>query len=128
MYLLDTVALVRHFTGLGKIGHRAATLLEGIEQGRDSLLISIVSLMEVLYLSEKRRISIDLGSTLDRIRASECYAVVDLNTEILRAAETIEFRELHDRLILATAKWLDVPVLSSDQEFETVDGIEVIWN
>ncbi len=60
--------------------------------------------MEILYLSEKHRIPIDLGETLARTQASECYAVVDLNAEILKVAETIEFRELHDRLILATAK------------------------
>ena len=127
IYLLDTVALVRHFSGLGRIGRKAADVLDNLEAGSDLLLISVVSLMEVLYLSEKNRIPMDLAWTLDRLQASECYAVVDLNAEILKVAESIEFRELHDRLILATAKWFGVPVLSSDREFQQVEGIEIIW-
>ncbi len=91
-------------------------------------MISVVSLMEVLYLSEKNRIPIDLAETLERLQASECYAVIDLNAEILKVAAAIEFRELHDRLILATARWFGVAVLSSDREFQQVEGIEVIWD
>ncbi len=128
MYLLDTVGLVRHFSGLGRIGPRAARILDTLEAGSDLLLVSVISLMEVLYLSEKNRIPMDLAGTLDRLQASECYAVVDLNAEILKVAESLEFRELHDRLILATARWFGVAVVSSDREFEQVEGIEVIWD
>ena len=63
IYLLDTVALVRHLSGLGRIGPRAANLLDNLEDGSDLLLVSVVSLMEVLYLSEKNRIPIDLAET-----------------------------------------------------------------
>lgn len=128
IYLLDTVALIRHFSGMGRIGRKAADVLDRLEAGSDLLLISVISLMEVLYLSEKKRIPVDLAGTLHRVRASECYAVVDLNAEILTVAETISFRELHDRLILATASWFGVAVLSSDHEFQRVGGIEVVWD
>ena len=128
IYLLDTVALVRHFSGLGRIGQKAADVLDNLEVGSDLLLISVVSLMEVLYLSEKNRIPMDLAETLERLQDSECYAVVDLNAEILKVAGAIEFRELHDRLILATAKWFGVAILSSDREFDQVQDVEVIWD
>ncbi|MCW5213058.1 hypothetical protein VU04_09130 [Desulfobulbus sp. TB] len=42
-------------------------------------------------------------------------------------AEDIDFYALHDRLILATAKWLEVSVISSDGKFAAVEGIEVVW-
>ncbi len=126
--LLDTVAVVRHFSGAGRIGKKAADILDNIEAGSDLLLISAISLMEILYLSEKNRIPVDLTETLRMIQASESYAVVDLNAEILKVASAIDFRELHDRLILATAMWFEVPVLSSDREFQQVEGIEIIWD
>nr|VFJ72073.1 MAG: hypothetical protein BECKFW1821C_GA0114237_10312 [Candidatus Kentron sp. FW] len=69
----------------------------------------------------------DLAGTLESIESLSKYVIADLNTDILRVAETILFGELHDRLILATAKWLDIPVLSSDMAFKTVPGIHVIW-
>ncbi len=54
--------------------------------------------------------------------------IIDLNPDILKVAELIHFFELHDRLILATAKWLDIPIISSDKAFQDVLGIKVIWD
>lgn len=127
-YLLDTVALVRHFTGEGRVGRAASRILDDTDDGDTILVISVVSLMEVLYLAEKHRIAVNLAETLDKIGASSRYMVVDLNPEILQVAESIVFPELHDRLILASAKWLEIPVISSDRDFSVVEGIEVIWD
>jgi len=128
-YLLDTVTLVRHFTEQGQIGKQAALILDGIEKNTtDKFSISVVSLMEVMYLAEKKRITIDLQQTLKLINASNRYNIVNLTAEILITAETIDFYELHDRLILATAKWLDIPIISSDSLFPQVSGITVIWD
>jgi predicted nucleic acid-binding protein len=126
-YLLDTVALIRHFVGKGKIGKRALRILDEIEKSEDRLLISVVSLMEVMYLSEKNRIDISLQETLDNIESSKKYTIVDLNADILKVAETISFYELHDRIILATAKWLQIPVISSDEKFCKIQDINIIW-
>ncbi len=126
-YLLDTVTIVRHFSGKGRIGRQAAHILDTIEERNDLLIISVISLMEILYLSEKNRIAIHLTETIERIDSSSKYAVINLSPDILRVAETIAFRELHDRLILATTKWLDISIMSSDEAFEDVPGIDVIW-
>ncbi len=126
-YLIDTVTVVRHFGGKGKIGRTATQILDTIEERNDLLVISVVSLMEIMYLAEKHRININLSETIERIDTSSKYTVVNLIPEILQVAETVIFPELHDRLILATAKWLNVPIISSDEAFETISDIMVIW-
>ena len=129
-YLLDTVALVRHFTGKGKIGQKAARILDGIEDkdNHDEMVISVISLMEVMYLAEKNRIEVSLSEALDTIASSSRYTITNLNSDILRVAESTEFYELHDRLILATGKWLGIGIISSDRRFYEVDGIKVVWD
>lgn len=124
-YLLDTVTVVRHFANVGRIGKTAVQILQGLD---NHFFISVVSLMEILYLSEKHRIKIDLADTLNKIESSSLYSVIDLTSDILKVAEDTPFRELHDRLILSTAKWLDVQIISSEMEFKKVNGISVIWN
>ena len=126
-YLLDTVTIVLHFSGRGRIGRTAAHILDTIEERDDLLVISVISLMEIMYLAERNRITINLTETLERIESSSKYVIIDLSPEILRVAETIDFYELHDRLLLATARWLDIPIMSSDEAFEDVPGIDVIW-
>ena len=124
-YLLDTVTIVRHFTETGKLGKKAQEILNFNE---NTFLISVVSLMEILYLSEKRRIEIDLKETLNKIELSSLYSAVDLTPEILIVANDLIFYELHDRLILSTAMWLDIPIISSDEKFEQVKAIQVLWD
>jgi len=127
-YLLDTVALVRHFSGKGKIGQKAAHILKTLDETENSLVVSVISLMEIMYLAEKNIININLQETLVLIESSAKYTIIDLTPKILIIAESIDFYELHDRLILATAKWLEIKIISSDSKFSEVEGIEVIWD
>ena len=69
-----------------------------------------------------------MAETLNKIESSSLYSVVDLTPEILKVAEKTPFKELHDRLILSTAKWLEIPIISSEEEFDEVEGIKLIWN
>ncbi len=124
-YLLDTVTIVRHFSAMGKIGKEAHKVLNSPES---SFIISVISLMEIMYLAEKKRIGISLNDTFAQIESSSLYSTIDLTPEILKMAEITVFGELHDRLILSTAKWLDIPILSSDKRFHEIEGIRVIWN
>ena len=103
-YLLDTVAIIRHFSGHGRIGRKAKTIIEEAEDGKHVLLLSVVSLFEIMYLAEKNRIAISLPNTLSLIYQKPCYQVAGLSAVIFVAASKIKFYELHDRLILATAK------------------------
>ncbi len=127
-YLVDTVALVRHFTRNPNIGMQARTVFREIETNKDTIIVSVVSLMEILYLSEKGRINVDLSNTLERVRSSSVYDIINLTPDILLVAKTVEFYELHDRLILATAKYLGVPVISSDSRFSEIADIRTIWD
>ncbi len=124
-YLLDTVTIIRHFSDIGKLGKKAQEIIDNEE---NTFVISVVSLMEILYLSEKRRINIDLIETLNRIEFSSIYQIADLTPDILMVANDLHFHELHDRLILSTAKWLDIPIISSDEEFKSVENIKVFWS
>lgn len=128
IYLLDTVAIIRYFSSFGKIGRKAKNIFDSFDKSSDEFDMSVISLMEIMYLSEKNRIGIDLNSTLSIISETEGYQIIDLNTEIIKTASNIEFYELHDRMILATAKWLGIPIISSDSSFPQIKEIEVIWD
>jgi PIN domain nuclease of toxin-antitoxin system len=84
--------------------------------------------MEILYLSERRRIPIDL-TTLDNFFAhSSNYAVVPIGFEVVKTAATInDVHELHDRLIVGTAAWLGVPILTNDPVMIASQHVQTVW-
>ncbi len=127
-YLADTVTVIRHFSGVGRIGKKARSILEGVEEGDHHLFLSTISLVEILYLSEKNRIRINLGETLDIINDSANYSIVDLTTEIVKSAEKIAFPDIFERLIISTAKYFNAPILTSDRAIRTSGLVEAIWS
>ncbi len=127
-YLLDTNVIIRHFAQISPIGKKAKEIIREAEQSKHTLIISVISLMEIMYLFEKKRIPISLNEIVNQIQQKQCYSIIELNIEILKVAESIQFYELHDRLILGTAKFLDIPILSSDSKFNSLKEITTIWN
>ncbi|MCX6148663.1 MAG: PIN domain-containing protein [Candidatus Kapabacteria bacterium] len=125
-FLLDTVAIIRYFSGKGKIGKNAKNIFENFENSDDKFVISVISLMEIMYLSEKKRIDIDFEGTISLIKNSSKYQIIDLNVEILRTT-TIDFYELHDRMLIATAIWLDIPIITNDSLISQIKELQVIW-
>ncbi len=126
-YLADTVAILRHLAKTGKIGRRAKSILDSTEQGKHHIYISVISLVEIMFLSQKKRIKINLKEVIETINNSANYSIVDLTPQIVMLAESTHFPELHDRLILSTAKYLGIPMLTSDEKIQKMNDVKTIW-
>ncbi|MDO9567643.1 MAG: DUF3606 domain-containing protein [Candidatus Desulfaltia sp.] len=69
-YLADTVTVIRHFSGVGRIGRKAKTILEGVEEGdhhdlrkrrpEDPNKININQPWEVNHWCSKFGVSVDI--------------------------------------------------------------------
>lgn len=126
-YLADTVTLIRYFTDTGKIGNKAKTVLMEADMGKNTIYISIISFVEILYLSERNKIKINLEDIESIILNSTNYGIVDLNLEIVKESRNVKLKDLHDRLIVSTAKNLNLPILTSDREIKSAEIIETVW-
>ena len=127
-YLVDTVALVRHLRAARTLGPQARSILRQADAGQHQVFISAVTLMEILYLSEKRRIPVDLESIRNLLASRDNYQVapVDLNVVTI-AAQIDDVPELHDRLIVATARFHRVTILTNDLVMSSSKHAETIW-
>jgi predicted nucleic acid-binding protein len=127
-YIADTVTLIRYLSEEGRIGKAAFKLLEETEQGMHTIWVPAAVLVEILYLSEKNRIPLSLQDVKKRIDEAENYKIADLGFDTIELAGAIKGLETFDRLIVATAKHLGLPILTSDEEIRDKSGIEVIWD
>ncbi|MGA1824106.1 MAG: type II toxin-antitoxin system VapC family toxin [bacterium] len=113
-YVTDTQALIKFMMGQKVIDEQCHQAFLSADQGVNTIIIPAVVLMEVLYLFEKNRIKIDLIQTEDLLK-SKNYQCEPLSIEIIKTASVItDIPELHDRLIAATARYLDIPLITND--------------
>lgn len=127
-YVVDTMALVWQLEGDRKLGKRARRILGEAEQGYHTIAISGMTLMEILYLSERRRIAIGLVKLENLLAQSSNYAVIPIDFDVVRATATIgDIPELHDRVIAGTAVWLNLPILTNDPDMTASRHVQTIW-
>lgn len=126
-YLADTVAIIRHFSGIGNIGNEAKQILKSADRGENIIYISAISMVEIMYLAEANKIPVDFNSIKEHLIESANYRIIDLSLEIVEEARKVKEFELHDRLIVATAIYLNIPILTCDQTILNSDSIAAIW-
>ncbi|MBI4788556.1 MAG: PIN domain-containing protein [Chloroflexi bacterium] len=126
-YLADTVAIVRHLRSR-RLGHQAAQILREADAGQHLIYISAITLMEILYLSKRRRIDLPLSELVHRVTGSPNYTFVPVGVGIvLTAQEVDDVPELHDRILVATAEWLHVPLITSDGVLAKSTHVQTVW-
>jgi PIN domain nuclease of toxin-antitoxin system len=127
-YLADTVAIVRHLRHHPALGRQAARILQDADQGVHKVYLSAIMLMEVLYLSEAERVPLPIHELITVVSRSLNYEVVPVDTDIILAAVGIDdVPELHDRIIVATGRYLGVPILTGDQVIAASRHAQVLW-
>lgn len=113
-YVTDTQALVKFMMGKKVINDVVHQAYLSADNGKAIIIIPAIVLMEVMYLFEKSRIDVGLLQTED-LMGSQNYQFEPLSFEILKTASHIDdIPELHDRLIAATARHLDLPLITND--------------
>jgi predicted nucleic acid-binding protein len=113
-YVTDTQAIVKFMMGQKVINDRSHRAFLSADEGKSIIIIPAVVLMEVLYLFERNRIDVGLLQ-IEELLKSRNYQFEPLSLEILKAAiEIDDIPELHDRLIAATARHLDIPIITND--------------
>jgi len=89
-YLLDTNVIIRHFAQISKIGIKAKEIISKAEKDQHHLFVSVISLMEIMYLAEKNRIPLTLDEILLNIYSKRCYSIIEFNIDVLKEAVKIE--------------------------------------
>ena len=127
-YLADTVAIVRHLRRHPAMGRQAAIIFQEADQGLHRIYLSAITLMEVLYLSEAGRIDLHLDELVAAVSRASNYEVVPVDADVILAAVGIDdVPELHDRIIVATARHLGVPILTGDRVIAASQHVQTLW-
>ena len=125
-YVTDTQALVKFMMGQKVFNEQCRQAFLSADRGDNIIIIPAIVLMEILYLFEKNRIKIALIQT-EELLQSKNYQCEPLSLEILKtAAEISDIPELHDRLIAATARYLDIPLITNDPVIRKSGFIKIL--
>ncbi len=127
-FLTDTHALLWHFTDSPKISPKAKTIFAKCEKGDCIIFIPSIVIAECLSIFDKKKIIFDFKALFNSIRKSENYVIIPLNHKVLlQMIDAKEVSELHDKIIVATARLLDATLITKDALLRGINNLKIIW-
>ncbi len=131
-YVADTHALLWYLTNDKRLSSNARTVFEDADKGNNVIWIPGVVLVETVYLIEKARYPTTLiTQLLDLLDPpGDNYVIAPLDAGTIRALQSIDratVPEMPDRIIAATAKHLNLPLISKDATIAAVPDLSLIW-
>ncbi|MEG5036401.1 type II toxin-antitoxin system VapC family toxin [Microcoleus sp. AT3-D2] len=127
----DTHAVIWYIFADARLSVTARTTIEEIAAEGNQVAFSSITLAEIVYLSERGRInSTTLDLLLREVESDDALLVeipFDRNIALtLRQVDRSQIPDLPDRIIAATALYLNVPVISRDRRIQ-LSSIDTIW-
>ena len=111
-----------------KLGASAQTIFDSAENGQTIIHIPAMVFAEILYLSEKKRITANLTDVSALLKNFQNFKESPLTAAVIKSAEqTTDIPELHDRIISATARHLNLELITNDTKIQNSAFVKTIW-
>lgn len=128
----DTHTLIWYLCDIGKLSTAALAALDRTTNTNNPIVISAISLVEIVYLIEKGRLPSEvLTRILNAVDATDvALAVTALDRNIsekLKQINRANVPDMPDRIIAATALHLAIPLVTCDRKIQNLTIIQTIW-
>jgi len=119
---IDSHALLWYLSKNPKLSTKASNILETSSK----IVVSIIVILEILYILQKFGQERKFSNLLKSLE-SEKYLIYPVDLALVReCAKFSKNLEMHDRLILATAKLFKAPLVTKDKEIKSAYK-SVVW-
>jgi PIN domain nuclease of toxin-antitoxin system len=127
-FVTDTHALLWWFIDSPKLSPKSAEILQGCENWENIIFIPSIVIAEAFSIFEKKRIFFDFKKLFKNIDESDNFVLIPLDYPILRKMIDVrDIPELHDKIIVSTALYLTLPLITKDKTIQKLPYIKTIW-
>ncbi|MEE8058589.1 MAG: type II toxin-antitoxin system VapC family toxin [Pseudomonadales bacterium] len=132
MLVIDTHVLVWFVSGSKELSAAAKKAIEAVLAKEGEIIISSISAWEISMLIEKKHLvlSMDIESWLEQVEQIEGFRFMPVDNEIGYKSTMLpgEFhKDPADRMIVATARKLAVPLVTADEKIRDYEHVKTIW-
>ena len=130
-YVADTQCILWYLNSNRHLPRVFQAVFTAAESGRAQILIPSIALVEAIFLLQRQRISETVVAQLMALseETDATLCVVPLDMAVVRALKDFgpaAIPEMPDRIIAATARALDVPLLTTDPSIAESGLVQVL--
>lgn len=127
-YLADTHALIWYFAADKRLGKKAEEVFTRTEKQKATIFIPTIVLAEAEAVAIKHNYRNKFVKLMRKLEQNSCFQIYPFDEKILQTYFKVDRDlEIHDRVIVATAKVTKSRVLTKDEKIKKLRGAKVIW-
>ena len=115
IYILDTHVLIWYFIGSKRLKRKLREKIEEVRNIGGRLLVPTIVLVEALAVAEKGKVEFNFHDMYQLIKTESEFEIISFTPEILVEVMRTKIPEIHDRIIVATAKFYRAGILTKDK-------------
>jgi PIN domain nuclease of toxin-antitoxin system len=131
-YVTDTHALLWYLLEDPKLSIKAEEIFKQADANVVQIYVPSIVLVEIVYLIEKARI---LEGVIEQVidlvtEETENYTLTPITPDMIHAMRTIPYSlipDMPDRIIAATAKELNIHLITRDRNIREAKVVTVVW-
>lgn len=124
-YVADAHAIAYYLRG--SLPADADNTFRQVEKEKGTMFFPAIALAEIIHVFEKTRKRTRIWEMFNKIDEYPTFRIHPLGEQVLKMVPEIELIELHDRIIVATAKLVKAKLVTKDKEIQRSGIIETIW-
>jgi len=125
IYALDTHILIWYFIGSKRLKRKLKEKIEEVRNAGGRLIVPTIVLAEALAIAEKGKVEFDFQDMYQLITNEPEFEIISFTPEILEEVMHTEIPEIHDRIIVATAKFYRAGILTKDKIIRESGEVEI---
>jgi PIN domain nuclease of toxin-antitoxin system len=126
LYILDTHVLIWYFIGSTRLTRAVKEKIEEVRSMGGRLLVPTIVLAEALSVAEKGKVTFDFPEMYHRIKAEPEFEIISFTPEIMEEVTALAIPEIHDRIIVATARFYQAGILTKDKIIRDTGDVETV--
>ena len=115
-YLTDTHAFLWYLTDSPKLSRKARAIFDSCDRSKVIIIISAIVLLESIDILDKKKIKFNFDEILFKILQANNFIFSEINWSLILKVNKIKGRkDLHDRILVATAQLFNAFLISKDK-------------
>lgn len=132
MIVIDTHVLVWWVSGSNSLSSSAENTIKNTLANDSEVIVSSISAWEIAMLIEKGRLvlSMDVESWLNEVSQIDGLRFIPVDNEIGIKSTVLPgsfHKDPADRMIVATARKLAIPLVTADEKIINYEHVKTIW-
>ena len=115
-YVTDTHSFIWYLIDSPKLSSKAKNIFNLCERGETIIIIPAIVLLECIDILDKKKIDLNFEEIILRISQASNFIFSEISWSLIIEVNKIKgVKDLHDRIIIATAKLFNSFIISKDK-------------